>query len=87
MKKLMIGVMTLALTVVCAGCVAQESRQAAAEWIGKDRADLDRTMGAPREAVPMTDTGGEELFYSYNGHHYYFQTNAMGLIATAVRTD
>jgi hypothetical protein len=35
----------------------------------------------------MTDTGGEELLYSFQGHRYSFQTNAQGLIETAVRTD
>jgi len=69
------------------GCTAQESRKAAAEWIGKDRVQLAREMGQPINAIPMTDTGGEELFYTYQGHHYYFQTNAQGLIETAVRTD
>jgi hypothetical protein len=67
--------------------VAQESRSAAAEWIGKNRVQLAQQMGAPRQAVPMTDTGGGELFYSFQGHHCYFQTNAQGLIETAVRTD
>lgn len=65
----------------------QESFRAAAEWSGKDRVQLAQQMGAPRQALPMTDTGGEDLFYSFQGHRYYFQTNAQGLIETAVRTD
>jgi hypothetical protein len=56
--------------------VEQESRRAAAEWIGKDRVQLAQHMEAPRQAVPMTDTGGEELFYSFQSHRYYFQTDA-----------
>lgn len=87
MKFLAIGTMAAILLTTCVGCVEQESRRAAAEWIGKDRVQLAQQMGAPRQAVPMTDTGGEELFYSFQGHHYYFQTNAQGLIETAVRTD
>jgi hypothetical protein len=87
MKYLAIGTIAAIVVTTCAGCVEQESRSAAAEWIGKDRVQLAQQMGAPRLAVPMTDTGGEELFYSFQGHHYYFQTNPQGLIDSAVRTD
>jgi hypothetical protein len=81
------GTAALMLAVAIGGCTAQESRRAAAEWIGKSRSQLDQQMGPPRQAVPMTDTGGVELFYTYEGHHYYFQTNARGIVETAVRTD
>ena len=65
---------------------AQESRSAVAQWIGKDRVQLANQMGQPKEAVPMTDTGGEMLFYSYEGHHYVFETGPDGLITSAVQT-
>jgi hypothetical protein len=26
-----------------------------------------------KQAIPMTDTDGEELFYSYQGYHYHFR--------------
>lgn len=87
MRYLMTGIAALALSVLCAGCVSDESRRAASQWIGKDRVQLEQEMGPPRQAVPMTDTGGEELFYSFQGHHYYFQTNARGVVESAVRTD
>ncbi len=80
-------VLGLALSVVSAACSSSESRRAAEQWIGKDRADLARVMGEPKQAVPLTDTGGEMLFYSFQGHHYVFETNAGGLIASAVQTN
>jgi hypothetical protein len=43
-------------------------------------------MGQPKEAVPMTDTGGEMLYYSYEGHHYVFETGPDGKISSAVQT-
>ncbi|MGO9452095.1 MAG: hypothetical protein ACLQDV_13800 [Candidatus Binataceae bacterium] len=81
------GIIAAALSISGFGCMAHESRQAAAEWIGKDRRTLVSQMGKPSYAVPTDETGGEELFYSYQGHHYIFETDAHGLIATAVRTD
>lgn len=87
MKPLTIAAIAVLLLTVIGGCTAQESRRAAAQWIGKNRAELDQQMGPPRQAVPMTDTGGTELFYTYEGHHYYFQTNAKGVVETAVKTD
>ncbi|HKN00294.1 MAG TPA: hypothetical protein VJX23_07230 [Candidatus Binataceae bacterium] len=80
------GALAIGLIAIAAGCTAQESRKAASEWVGKDRTQLANTMGQPKEAVPMTDTGGEMLFYSYQGHHYVFETNAQGLIDSAVQT-
>jgi hypothetical protein len=65
---------------------SEESRSAAAQWIGKSRVDLANQMGQPKEAVPMTDTGGEMLFYSYEGHHYVFETGPDGSIISAVQT-
>ena len=35
----------------------------------------------------MTDTGGEMLFYSYQGHHYDLETNPLGLVDAPVRTS
>ena len=80
------GALAIGLIAIAAGCTAQESRKAASEWIGKDRTELANTMGQPKEAVPMTDTGGEMLFYSYEGHHYVFEVSPNGLIDSAVQT-
>ena len=76
----------MGLIVMAGGCTAEESRKDAAQWIGKDRVQLAKVMGDPKEAVPMTDTGGELLFYSYQGHHYVFETNPLGQIDSAVQT-
>ncbi|MGO9606813.1 MAG: hypothetical protein ACLQAT_26055 [Candidatus Binataceae bacterium] len=87
MKRLITtGALAIGLMVIAAGCTAQESRSAASQWIGKDRTQLATQMGQPKEAVPMTDTGGEMLFYSYEGHHYVFETGPDGLIQSAVQT-
>jgi hypothetical protein len=85
-KSLMAIELAVGLSVIAGGCTAQASRRSAAEWIGKDRVELAQQMGQPKQAVP-TDMGGEMLFYSYRGHRYYFQTNAMGQIDSAVRAD
>jgi hypothetical protein len=77
----------IGLTILAAGCTAQESRSAEAQWIGKDRVQLSNQMGQPTEAVPMTDTGGEMLFYSWQGHHYVFDVGPDGKINSAVRTN
>jgi len=63
---------------------SQETTQA--QWIGRDRVELAHQMGQPKEAVPMTDTGGEMLYYSYEGHHYVFETDPLGKITSAVQT-
>jgi threonine dehydrogenase-like Zn-dependent dehydrogenase len=93
MKRLIAGgALAGALAMLAAGCSnlittpSQESRSAAAQWIGKNRVDLANQMGQPKEAVPMTDTGGEMLFYSYEGHHYVFETGPDGSIISAVQT-
>jgi hypothetical protein len=87
MKKSLMAIgLAVGLSAIAGGCTAQESRRSAAEWIGKDRVELAQKMGRPKQAVP-SETGGEMLFYSYEGHRYYFQTNAMGQIDSAVRTD
>jgi hypothetical protein len=86
-RSITTGLLALGLLALAAGCVEQESRRAASEWIGKDRVELANVMGPPRQAVPMTDTGGEMLFYSYQGHHYIFETNPQGVIHSGVRTD
>jgi hypothetical protein len=44
-------------------------------------------MGQPHQAVPMTDTGGEMLFYTYEGHHYIFETSPSGVVSSGVQTD
>jgi hypothetical protein len=64
-----------------------ESRKAAAQFLGKDRVQITRIMGEPKGAIPMTDTGGEMLFYSYQGHHYVLETNPLGVVDVAVRTS
>jgi len=89
MKRLMSsGVIALGLMALTAGCTtpSQESRSAVAQWIGKNRVDLTNQMGQPKSAVPLTDTGGEDLFYSYQGHHYVFETGPDGQIISAVQT-
>ncbi|HEY2484517.1 MAG TPA: hypothetical protein VGI36_05180 [Candidatus Binataceae bacterium] len=43
--------------------------------------------GAAHQAVPMTDTGGEMLFYTYEGHHYIFETSPSGVVSSGVQTD
>ena len=78
--------MGLALAAAACTTPSQESRSAVSQWIGKDRVSLANQMGQPKEAVPMTDTGGEMLFYSYEGHHYVFETGPDGLISSAVQT-
>ena len=85
------GALALGLAVTLGACSnmvtppSEESRSAVAQWIGKDRVTLAKQMGQPKEAVPMTDTGGEMLFYSYEGHHYVFETGPDGLINSAVQ--
>jgi hypothetical protein len=93
MKRLItIGALAMGLAVAVAACSnaittpSEESRSAVAQWIGKDRVQLANQMGQPKEAVPMTDTGGEMLYYSYEGHHYVFETDPEGKISSAVQT-
>jgi len=86
------GAVAVTLAVTMGACSnmftppSAESRSAEAAWIGKDRVQLANQMGQPKEAVPMTDTGGEMLYYSYEGHHYVFETDPEGKITSAVRT-
>jgi hypothetical protein len=61
--------------------------KAAAQFLGKDRVQITKIMGEPKGAIPMTDTGGEMLFYSYQGHHYVLETNPLGVVDAAVRTS
>ncbi|MHB8381578.1 MAG: hypothetical protein ACYDC3_04460 [Candidatus Binataceae bacterium] len=82
-RSIMAGVLALTMLAM-AGCAGQE--QSETQWIGKTRSDLVATMGEPKSAVPMTDTGGEMLFYAYNGHHYVFELNPDGKINKAVQT-
>jgi hypothetical protein len=56
------------------------------EWIGKDRKELVAKMGEPTLAVPM-ESGGEELYFSYQGHNYYFQTDFKRDVKTAVQLN
>jgi hypothetical protein len=56
------------------------------EWIGKDRKELVKQMGEPNLAVPM-ESGAEELYFSYQGHKYYFETDFKRDIKTAVQLD
>ena len=93
MKRLTtVGALAMGLAVAVAACgnvvttPSEESRSAVAQWIGKDRVQLANQMGQPKEAVPMTDTGGEMLYYSYQGHHYVFETDPQGNITSAVQT-
>ena len=87
-----VGALAIGLVVTLGACSnaittpSEESRSAVAQWIGKDRVQLANQMGSPKEAVPMTDTGGEMLYYSYEGHHYVFETSPDGKITSAVQT-
>ncbi|HUY38043.1 MAG TPA: hypothetical protein VMV13_04400 [Candidatus Binataceae bacterium] len=84
MKRVIIaGVLGFAMLAMT-GC-ASSREQSQSEWIGKTRSDLSSEMGDPKGAVPMTDTGGEMLFYSYQGHHYVFETDADGKIDSATQ--
>jgi hypothetical protein len=56
------------------------------EWIGKDRRELVAKMGEPAFAVPM-ESGGEELYFSYQGHKYYFETDDKRQVKTAVQLN
>ena len=88
MKRMILsGALAIGILIVAAGCAEQESRKAAAQWIGKDRADLDHAMGQAREAVPLVDTGGVLLVYKYQGHRYVFETDPQGVITSAVETE
>jgi hypothetical protein len=79
---------TLALFVgVLEQAEQDENREAAAQFLGKDRVQITKILGEPKGAIPMTDTGGEMLFYSYQGHHYVLETNPLGVVDAAVRTS
>jgi hypothetical protein len=57
------------------------------EWIGKDRKELVEKMGEPTLAIPMQSGGGEELYFSYDGHKYYFETDYKRDVRTAVQLN
>jgi len=56
------------------------------QWIGKDRKELVKEMGEPSLAIPM-ESGAEELYFSYQGHKYYFETDFKRDVKTAVQLD
>ena len=56
------------------------------EWIGKDRKELVEKMGEPTLAIPM-ESGAEELYFSYQGHKYYFETDFKRNVKTAVQLN
>ena len=56
------------------------------EWIGKDRRELVEKLGEPTLAIPM-ESGGEELYFSSQGHKYYFQTDFKRDVKTAVQLN
>ncbi|HVA77820.1 MAG TPA: hypothetical protein VNF27_07985 [Candidatus Binataceae bacterium] len=82
-RSIMAGVLALAMLAM-AGCAGQGQEQSQSQWLGKSRSDLSAAMGEPKSAVPLPDTGGEMMFYSYQGHHYVFETGADGKIEKAV---
>ena len=89
--KRTIGIFAISMMLLVAGCALEqaeqdESRKAAAQFLGKGRVQITKIMGEPKEAIPMTDTGGEMLMYSYQGHHYVLETNPLGVVDAAVRT-
>jgi len=57
------------------------------EWIGKDRKEVVKKLGEPTLAVPMESNGGEELYFSHEGHKYYFETNDKRDVKTAVQLN
>ena len=63
---------------------AQEKRLP--EWIGKDRKELVAKLGEPTLAIPM-ESGAEELYFSYQGHKYYFETDYKRDVKTAVQLN
>ena len=93
----------LAILLSAAGCVtySSEERQFPGlpeitrpsqekrlpEWIGKDRKELVEQMGEPTLAIPMQSGGGEELYFSYQGHKYYFETDYKRDVKTAVQLN
>lgn len=91
MKRLITAGVALGLVTLgaCSNAITTpsgESRSGVAEWKGRNRVELAQLMGQPKEAVPLTDTGGEMLYYSYEGHHYVFETDPQGNIISAVQT-
>jgi hypothetical protein len=89
---IVMGTLALFSATIATGCVLEQaeqndSRKAAARFLGKDRVQTTKIMGEPKRAIPMTDTGGEMLFYSYQGHHYVLETNPLGVVDAAVRTS
>jgi hypothetical protein len=92
----------LAILLSAAGCVtySSEERQIPGlpeitrpsqekrlpEWIGKDRKELVAKMGKPTLAIPM-ESGAEELYFSYQGHKYYFETDFKRDVKTAVQLN
>jgi hypothetical protein len=89
---IVMGMLALFVATIATGCVLEhaeqeESRKAAAHFLGKDRVQVTKVMGEPKGAIPMTDTGGEMLFYSYQRHHYVLETNPLGVVDAAVRTS
>ena len=56
------------------------------EWIGKNRTELKEKMGEPRMQVPE-DSGAYELYYAFEGHQYFFETDMKGKIKTAVQIN
>jgi len=77
----------LGLMLSVAACTSQESTSAAKQYIGKDRTQIAQELGKPTNVVPLTDTGGEMLYYSYQGHHYVFEVGPDGLVQSAVETN
>ena len=56
------------------------------EWIGKDRTELVEKLGEPTLAIPM-ESGAEELYFSHDGHKYYFETDFKRDVKTAVQLN
>jgi hypothetical protein len=82
-RSIMAGVLAFAMLAM-AGCAGQQQDQSQRQWIGKSRSDLSAAMGDPKSAVPLPDTGGEMMFYAYQGHHYVFETDSAGKIEKAL---
>lgn len=54
------------------------------QWLAKDYLELGKTLGAPKEVVPLTDSRGERIFGSRGEPHFGLESNAWGLVKICV---
>ncbi len=88
--KILLAVIALMFATTM-GCSAMQSvpetsaeQAEASEWIGKNRAEIVKKLGAPTAAIPLIETGGELIIYAHRGQtHYVFETAPGGVIDKA----